>query len=179
LTFQLFIVNLVHGSSVGKPAEGGGDRIGKLKHEVLREVGMLARCIQSICDIRFRELKLQRGQAIYLARVCEHPGMNLIDLSNLLKVDKTTTTKVIQKLIQAGYLEKVRDKVDRRAWLLFPTRSARTVYDSIIRQENRFIEICTGDFSPKDRETAFRIIRRMRENVEGEWTIAKAQGGAF
>jgi len=152
----------------------GGARIGKLKHEILREVGMLSRCVQSICDIRFRELRLQRGQAIYLARVCERPGINLIDLSNLLKVDKTTTTKVIQKLMAEGYLEKVRDKKDKRAWSLHPTQSARAVYDSIIREENRFIDICVGDFSPKEREKALGMIRRMRENIEGEWIKAKA-----
>jgi DNA-binding MarR family transcriptional regulator len=145
-----------------------------LKHEVLREVGMLARCVQSICDIRFRELHLQRGQAIYLARVCERPGINLIDLSNLLKVDKTTTTKVIQKLMAEGYVQKVRDKSDKRAWSLLPTPRARTAYESVIREENRFVDICVGDFSAKDLDKAFVLIRRMRENVEGEWISAKA-----
>jgi DNA-binding MarR family transcriptional regulator len=135
---------------------------------------MLSRCVQSICDIRFRELHLQRGQAVYLARVCEHPGINLIDLSNLLKVDKTTTTKVIQKLMAEGYVEKMRHKNDRRAWSLHPTDSARTVYESIIREENRFIDICVGDFTEKEKEKALGMIRRMRESVEGEWISAKA-----
>ena len=60
---------------------------------------MLARSIQSISDVKFKEFNLQRGQFIFLTRVCENPGFNQIDLSNLLKVDKTTTTKAIQKLI--------------------------------------------------------------------------------
>jgi DNA-binding MarR family transcriptional regulator len=135
---------------------------------------MLSRCVQSICDIRFRALRLQRGQAIYLARVCEHPGINLIDLSNLLKVDKTSTTKVVQKLMAEGYVERRRGRNDGRSWSLYPAPSARAVYDTIIRQENQFIDICVFGFSASERKRALGMIRRMRENLEGEWTAAKA-----
>ena len=135
---------------------------------------MLSRCVQTICDLRFRKLRLQRGQAIYLARVCEHPGINLIDLSNMLKVDKTSTTKVIQKLSGEGYVERIRDENDMRSWSLKPTAAARAAYDTIIQQENHFIDVCVSGFSDNDREKALGLIRRMRENIEGEWAAARA-----
>ena len=34
---------------------------------------------------------------MFLTRVCENPGINFVDLSNMIKVDKTKTTKVVKK----------------------------------------------------------------------------------
>ncbi|HWQ61722.1 MAG TPA: MarR family transcriptional regulator, partial [Negativicutes bacterium] len=99
--------------------------IEKLKDGHLREVGALARCIHSINDLKYRELGLQRGQFIFLTRVVEHPGVNLAELSAMLRVDKTTTTKAVQKLLAAGLVARERDAADARMWRLVPTDRAQ------------------------------------------------------
>lgn len=141
---------------------------------ILREVGTLARCITSISDIKFKELDLQKGQFIFLTRVCEKPGINQIDLSNLLKVDKTTTTKAIQKLIQAGYINKKRDAIDKRMWRLYPEQRALEAYEAIIQEENRCIELCFNDFSSEEKKLVFNLVERMRKNIENNWKKIKS-----
>lgn len=146
----------------------------KLENEILREVGMLARCIQSISDIKFREIKLQRGQFVFLTRVCECPGINLIELSNILKVDKATTTKAIQKLINENYVFRERDNSDKRMWHLFPTLKAKEIYTYIIQEENRNIESCFKGFKSEERHSINQLIKRMRENIEQDWKELKS-----
>ncbi|HWR44281.1 MarR family winged helix-turn-helix transcriptional regulator [Sporomusa sp.] len=146
----------------------------KLKNEILREVGMLARCIQSISDIKYREFKLQRGQFIFLTRICEHPGINLIELSNILKVDKATTTKAIQKLIEENYVLRERDSLDKRMWHLFPSLKAKETYSYIIQEENRNIEICFNGFNLEERHTVYQLLKKMRENIEQDWKELKS-----
>jgi DNA-binding MarR family transcriptional regulator len=140
---------------------------------ILREVGTLARSINSISDINFKELHLQKGQFIFLTRVCENPGINQIDLSNLLKVDKTTTTKVMQKLIQAGYISKRRDDTDKRMWRLYPEKKGFEIYNLVIQEENRNVEMCFNNFSEKEKESAYYLVKKMRENIENEWKEIK------
>lgn len=149
----------------------------KLNNEVLREVGMLARCIQSISDIRFRELNLQRGQFIFLTRVCEHPGINHIDLSNILKVDKATTTKAIQKLITEDYVVRQRDELDKRVWHLLPSAKGQAIYPYIIGEENGNIDVCLRGFTPEEKQTAYQLLARMRKNIEQDWKELKAHRG--
>ena len=151
----------------------GGIGIGKLKNKVLREVGMLARCIQSISDIKFREIRLQRGQFIFLTRICESPGINLIELSNILKVDKATTTKVIQKLLEENYVLRERNSEDKRMWHLFPSTKAREIYPYIIQEENQNINSCFAGFSPEEKDSAYQLLKRMRENIEQNWKELK------
>lgn len=146
----------------------------KLKNEILREVGMVARCIQSISDIKYREFELQRGQFIFLTRICEYPGINLIELSNILKVDKATTTKAIQKLIKENYVLRERDDTDKRMWHLFPSLKATEIYTYIIQEENRNIEICFKGLNPEERHTVYQLLKKMRENIEQDWKELKS-----
>lgn len=144
-----------------------------LKNETLREVGALARCVQSVSDIRFRTIKLQRGQFIFLTRICEYPGINLIELSNMLRVDKATTTKAVQKLMELCYVSRERDNSDKRMWHLFPSSKGKEVYPLIMQEENHNIEICFKDFTPEERETVYHLLKRMRENIDKDWKERK------
>lgn len=138
----------------------------RLKSNLLREIGAVARCIQFISDVKYREFKLQRGQFIFLTRICEQPGINLIDLSNILKVDKTTTTKAIQRLISKEYVQRRRDNKDKRMWHLYPTEKAVAIYPLIIDEENRNIDVCLSGFSQEERVIVHRLVKKMSENIE-------------
>lgn len=137
-------------------------------------MGTLARCVQSISDIKFRELNLQRGQFIFLTRICEYPGINFIELSNMLKVDKATTTKAVQKLMAEEYVVRKRDLEDKRMWHLFPSARAEEVYDYIIQEENRRIVSCLSDFSDEEKTMAEHLIKRMGQNIEQDWKATKS-----
>lgn len=124
-------------------------------------------------DIKFKELNLQKGQYIFLTRVCENPGINQVDLSNLLKVDKTTTTKAIQKLIAAGYINKNRDDIDKRMWRLYPEEKGLGIYTLVIQEENRNIEICFSNFTEEEKESMYQLVKKMRKNIENDWKEIK------
>ena len=72
----------------------------KLHNDLLRDIGTLARTIHYLHDLHFKELALQRGQFIFLTRICENTGINQNDLSLLLKVDKSTTAKELNRLFK-------------------------------------------------------------------------------
>ncbi|MFL0195868.1 MarR family winged helix-turn-helix transcriptional regulator [Clostridium sp. WILCCON 0269] len=145
-----------------------------LDSDVLREIGTLSRCIHSISDLKFKELNLQKGQFTFLTRICENQGINQIDLSNLLKVDKTTTTKAIQKLIEAGYIYKKRDDIDKRMWRLYPREKALKIYTFIIEEENKNIEVCFNSFSVEEKELVSKLVKKMRKNIENDWKEIKS-----
>jgi len=108
-----------------------------------------------------------------LTRICENPGINLVDLSNFLKVDKTTTTKAIQKLIIEDFIYKQRDVEDKRMWRVFPKEKALNAYNEIIEEENRNITVCFNNFSKEEKSTVYKLVKRMSENIENDWKKSK------
>jgi DNA-binding MarR family transcriptional regulator len=145
----------------------------QLESKILREIGTLSRSIHSICDIKFKELKLQKGQYIYLTRICENRGINFIDLTMLLKMDKTSTTKAIQKLEIEGYIERKKDINDMRVTRLYPTEKGLESYANIIDEENKNIEICLKNFSEEEKNLVTELIIKMSKNIESEWKSSK------
>jgi len=145
----------------------------KLKYKVLRYTGTLSRAINSKADVVYKQFNLQKGQYMFLTRVCENPGINFINLSNMLKVDKTTTTKAVKKLIDIGYLEKQNDEIDKRKFKLMPTEKALKIYEFIIAEEKKQLEISFRDFTEEEKEMATSLIKRMSENIEEYWLDAK------
>lgn len=145
----------------------------QLDSMILREIGTLSRSIHSICDIKFKEFKLQKGQFIYLTRICENPGINFVDLTMLLKIDKTSTTKAIQKLEIEGYITRKQDMSDKRVIRLYPTQKGLESFDNIIDEENKNIEICLKNLSDDEINIVTELITKMSKNIEAEWKSSK------
>lgn len=143
----------------------------QLKNNLLRDIDTIARESHSIYEAKFKNHNLQRGQFIFLTRVCENPGISLKELSYQLKINKTTTTKAIQKLILAGYLDKDTDGKDRRLSHLNPTAQALQVYNEIISEKNRIIEVCLNGINNQDYKILESSIKIILKNINTEWDL--------
>lgn len=145
----------------------------KLKNNILRKVGTLVRSIHSASDIKYKELNLQKGQFAFLTRICETPNINLMELSNILTVDKSTTTKAIKKMVEAGYIEKTQDLNDKREFKLTPTKKGLEIYNFIIEEENRSIDICLEGFTDEEKNIINNLLERMSVNAKNNWNKLK------
>lgn len=138
----------------------------ELKGMALRNIGEISRMVALKSDLEFKKYDMQKGQFIFVTRICEHPGMNLMDLSRLLNVDKSTTTKAIQKLEAAGYVTKEHPEDNRKSFSLFPTARAVEVYPHLIADENLRLELCFRGFASEERKQVEKLLGRMCDNIE-------------
>lgn len=141
----------------------------ELDCRVLRFMGTIYRATNSKADYKYKQFDLQKGQYMFLTRICENPGINFVDLSNMLKVDKTTTTKAVHKLIDIGYLNKEQDEKDKREYRLNPTKKGLEVYTFILEEEKKQLKISFKGFSEEEKKVATELIKRMSENIEEYW----------
>ncbi|MDN7247140.1 MarR family transcriptional regulator [Planococcus shenhongbingii] len=141
--------------------------------EILREIGMIARALDSISNIEFKEFDLTKGQYLYLVRICENPGIIQEQLVDLIKVDRSTATRAIQKLETNGFIEKKEDPHNKKTKKLFPTEKGKSVYPFIKRENEHSDQVALEGFSKKEAETAFELLQRIRKNVEKDWEFVK------
>ncbi|WP_342435426.1 MarR family transcriptional regulator [Paenibacillus sp. FSL L8-0436] len=141
--------------------------------EILREVGMIARALDSISNIEFKELDLTKGQYLYLVRIYENPGIIQEKLSEMIKVDRTTAARAIQKLEIQGFIEKKDDETNRKIKRLFTTEKGKQAYSFLKREGDHTDSVALAAFSEKEQETLFRLLLRVRKNVEVEWESVK------
>ncbi|MBT2668776.1 MarR family transcriptional regulator [Bacillus sp. ISL-4] len=141
--------------------------------EILREIGIIARELDSISNIEFKEYDLTKGQYLYLVRICENPGIFQEKLAEMIKVDRTTAARAIKKLEINGFIEKKEDKHNKKIKKLFPTENGKNVYPFIKRENDYSNIVALEGFSEREVETIFTLLQRVRKNIEKDWEFVK------
>jgi DNA-binding MarR family transcriptional regulator len=141
--------------------------------EILREIGMIARALDSISNIEFKEFDLTKGQYLYLVRICENPGIIQEKLAEMIKVDRTTAARAIKKLEMNGFIEKKDDSLNKKIKKLYPTEKGNKVYPFIKRENDYSNSIALAGFTDAEMETIHGLLKRVRKNVEVDWEYVK------
>lgn len=141
--------------------------------EILREIGMIARALDSISNIEFKEYDLTKGQYLYLVRICENPGIIQEKLAEMIKVDRTTAARAIKKLEMNGFIEKKDDQHNKKIKKLFPTVKGKNVYPFIKRENDHSNVVALAGLSETEVETIFNLLQRVRKNIEIDWEFVK------
>ncbi|WP_419884069.1 MarR family winged helix-turn-helix transcriptional regulator [Peribacillus sp. B-H-3] len=141
--------------------------------EILREIGMIARALDSISNIEFKEFDLTKGQYLYLVRICENPGIIQEKLAEMIKVDRTTAARAIKKLEMNGFIEKKEDQHNKKIKKLFPTEKGKNVFP-IIKRENKYSNTAAlKGLTQEETETIANLLQKVRKNVEKDWEFVK------
>ena len=144
-----------------------------MEEEILREIGMIARALDSISNIEFKDYDLTKGQYLYLVRICENPGIIQEKLAEMIKVDRTTASRAIKKLEISGFIEKKDDEHNQKIKKLFPTEKGKKIYPFIKRENDYSNKVALEGLSKVEVETLFNLLQRVRKNVEVDWEFVK------
>lgn len=141
--------------------------------EILRDIGMIARALDSISNIEFKEVDLTRGQYLYLVRICENPGIIQEKLAEMIKVDRTTTARAIKKLESNGMIERLEDKENKKIKKLYPTKKGAEIYPFIIRENNYSNAVALNGLSDEEAKQLEYLLNKVCKNVSEYWNFVK------
>lgn len=141
--------------------------------EILRDIGVIARALDSIANIEFKEFHLTRGQYLYLVRIVEKPGIIQEKLAEMIKVDRTTTARAIKKLEHNGFIEKQADTKNKKNKKLYPTEKGIETAAIIFKENDYSNRVALSEFSKEEAETISMLLERVRKNVEIDWDSVK------
>lgn len=134
---------------------------------------MIARALDSISNIEFKEFDLTKGQYLYVVRICEQPGIIQEKLADLIKVDRTTAARAIAKLEENNFIEKRHDDVNRKIKKLFPTNKALAIYPFILNEHNYSENTALTGFSEEEKVQVATALEKIRKNIEKDWENVK------
>lgn len=142
-----------------------------MKKPLGKELNELARDIKKFLHYHLEGYPLGDGQFGILYEVFHNPGISQEKLSKKRNVDKTTTAKAIKKLINNGYIQRDKDKIDKRIYCLQCSEKAIKLMpeiERIIKLEN---EVLTKDISEDEIKKFKKIMRIMTKNIDEHLNI--------
>lgn len=91
----------------------------------------VARLIRQRFDARSRGLGVTRPQWRALLNLAHEPGMTQAELAERVEVERITACRMIDRLAEAGFVERRADPADRRVWRLHLLPPARAIVDQL------------------------------------------------
>jgi DNA-binding MarR family transcriptional regulator len=107
-----------------------------------------------------------KGQYIFLFYLYKNDGINQEALTDIIKVDKATTGRAIQKLEKAGFVVRHRNPEDKRAYKVFLTEKGQEMRPFVCSALKRWVEMLLKDFTEEEKELMLKLLKKMFENMD-------------
>jgi MarR family transcriptional regulator for hemolysin len=125
----------------------------------------IARLMRKRYEQRARSLGVTRAQWQVLAHLQRHEGINQSGLAELLELEPITLARLVDRMEQAGLVERRNDPADRRAHRLYlKARAAPLLEQSRLVGEQVRAEAFAG-IEEKERERLLALLLRVRGNL--------------
>ena len=105
---------------------------------------------------------LQWRLITYLKR---HEGIRQGPLAELIEVEPITLSRMVDRLVEAGLVERRADPADRRAWQLFLTPRAGTLLNGMRDTADALTAEATEGLSAAERDQLIDLVERVRANL--------------
>lgn len=128
-------------------------------------VAQVSRLMRRSFDARAREIGVTRPQWQVISLVRMHPGCNQGVLADFLEVEPITVGRMIDRLQEAGLLERRADPADRRAWRIHLTDKGAELVDRLRPFAEETISCAMDGIAAPERAAFVATLERMRTNL--------------
>jgi DNA-binding MarR family transcriptional regulator len=116
-------------------------------------------------DARARSGGITRAQWRVLIMLSRVDGPTQSDLAEMLDVERITLCRMVDRLAEAGMVERRADPSDRRVWRLHLTERATPVVDELSAIANEMEEDMLEPLSAEQRELLTNLLTTVRDHM--------------
>ncbi|EPY2288975.1 MULTISPECIES: MarR family winged helix-turn-helix transcriptional regulator [Clostridium] len=138
----------------------------KKRNLLNKYIAMIDRASQGYLDEALKKYKLSSGTYPFILALYDNEGINQNALSEYVKVDKALSARAIKKLIKLGYVEKIINSKDARAYKLYLTEKANDVVPEVREALDAWLHIITNGLTEEEKETAECLLQNMYMNIK-------------
>lgn len=112
-----------------------------------------------------KKFKIAGHQMGYIARICQEPGTSQEELASFFSLNKGSVAKGIRSLVQGGYVRRVQNEQDRRAYQLYPTEKAKELFTAAKKTMYAFDDILTKNMTDQEKKLFQGLLTKACDNV--------------
>jgi DNA-binding MarR family transcriptional regulator len=138
------------------------------------EIGETAHALRKAFDRLAVGMGVTRAQWKVLFKLTRRPGLRQGELADMLDLEPITLCRIVDRLEEAGLVERTRDPEDRRAWRLHVTAKAQPLIDKLQAVGADLVAQAFAGIDPKEIQITRNVLARVRENAGRTGAVSKA-----
>lgn len=128
----------------------------------------VSRLVRRSFDARVRGLGVTRPQWQVLSALRRREGINQAALAEAVDSEPITVCRIVDRLEEAGLVERRADPADRRSWRLFLTGRADPLITALKPHAEALQDDALAGFDEAERRALGAMLDRIRRNLGGE-----------
>lgn len=137
----------------------------------------VSRLMRRRFDERARIIGVTRAQWRTLTVLNRNEGINQGKLAELLEVEPISLCRMVDRLEEAGHVERRRDPGDRRVWRIFLTDRARPLIDQLRAIADDMFEQALAGIDPPEQARLIATLNHVRVNLAEQDETQEAHHG--
>ena len=129
------------------------------------EIAETAHSLRRAFDRRVAPLGVTRAQWRALAWLARQPGLRQVELADHLDVEPITLCRIVDRLEEAGLVERRRDPEDRRAWRLHLTPKGVPLVEQLRALAGELAREAFEGVPAETIDTLREALARVRDNI--------------
>lgn len=125
----------------------------------------VSRLMRRDFDARVQSLGLTQVQWRAIAHIARQEGCNQTVLADVLEVKPITLTRLIDRLVEAGWIVRQPDQRDRRAMQLYLTEKARPLLKTMLEKSLQTRAKALQGVSEDEFASLFNTLKKMKTNL--------------
>jgi DNA-binding MarR family transcriptional regulator len=109
---------------------------------------------------------LEAGQVDTLDLIVQRDEWRMSELAEALRVDPSTATRAVQRLVRSGLVERRTHVEDGRVVMVAATASGRSTFASLLKRRLNLVAVLLADFSPDEREQLTVLSARFVQAID-------------
>ena len=144
-----------------------------MEHNIGYLLNDSSRLLRRAFDERVRKLGLTAVQARLLLSLQKFPDNNQAFYADRLEVEPITLTRIVDRMAEAGWIERMPDPADRRARRLHLTDKSRGIVSKLRTRVEGLVEDMAFGLSQGERSELTRLLGIVSQNLAAERGAAK------
>lgn len=138
-----------------------------LDHSVNHRIATVATLLkrQVFRIIAENKLEITPEQWVLLYYLWNHDGLSIGELVTKSKKDYANVTRIVDKLIKSGYLEKRKSEIDSRKSNLFILPKALEIKDQITKCWKASTAITLNGISEEEQQSFLKTLQKIEDNI--------------
>ena len=132
-----------------------------IKEPIGKYISQIYRKGRSFINRGLTQYDMGYGQMLFLLQLYRQDGISQEELTEKLSIDKGTTARSIKKLEKEGFIIRLKDEHDKRAYKIYLTDKSKEKQNDVCNVLQEWESILTENITEEERDTLINILKKI------------------